>query len=156
MNTKQLMETAAALNTLPAHTIKEYAEQRDAMAAKMNDIMRKRPDLMQLIGADNLSMMEDNHRNHARFMESLFKNYSAEVFVRTVLWVFRTYRAHGFSLAYWPAQLDTWIEVMKESLTPEAFQSIYPFYDWMLVNQSAFTELSDEMLAGDRAPSHGV
>ncbi|NCD33813.1 MAG: hypothetical protein EOL87_10420 [Spartobacteria bacterium] len=156
MNTKRLMETAGALNTLPAHTTTEYAEQRDAMAAKMNDIMRKRPDLMQLIGADNLSMMEDNHRNHARFMESLFKNYSAEVFVHTVLWVFRTYRAHGFSLAYWPAQLDTWIEVMKESLTPEAFQSIYPFYDWMLVNQSAFTELSDEMLAVDRAPSHGV
>lgn len=49
-------------------------------------------------------------------------------------------------LIYWAAQLNTWIEVIKEVLTPESFNEVYPYYDWMQINIPLFVKLSDEKL----------
>jgi hypothetical protein len=154
MTTHDLEKSAVLLRQPSPETAAEYAEKRDRLAARINEIMAARLDTAELVGADNLEMMRDNHRNHARFMETVFHAYSPGVLVRTVLWVYRAYRAHGFSLAYWPAQLDTWVEILRAELSPPAFAEIYPFYQWMLVNQPAFVELSDQALAGP-LPSHG-
>jgi hypothetical protein len=72
--------------------------------------------------------------------------------VDTVLWVFRAYRSHGFQLTYWPAQLETWIRILKEDLSPDSFSEVYPFYRWLLLHQASFVALSDVHLKG--APSH--
>jgi hypothetical protein len=109
--------------------------------------MSKRTDLEKLIGKGNQCMAEDNNRNFARFMESLFYNYRPDVFVETVLWVFRAYRSHGFQTTYWPANLNTWIENLKKTLSPEAFNAIYPFYNWLIVNIPIFVKLSDEQIS---------
>jgi hypothetical protein len=108
--------------------------------------MGARTDLDHLIGNENMAMMEDNHRNHARFMTSVFQVYQPVVLVETVLWVFRAYRSHGFQLTYWPAQLDQWVALLKVHLSPDAFQEIYPFYHWMLINQPTFVIESDKLI----------
>ena len=156
MNREQLIRSAESLKAPPASAAGEYGQRRDAMASEMNEIMLNREDVDSMVGPGNRAMMEDNHRNHARFMHSLFVHYVPEVFAETVLWVYRAYRAHGFRLSYWPAQLDMWVEVMRRQLSKESFEALYPFYEWMLVNQAAFVEVSDQMLEppGD-APSHG-
>ena len=143
MQKDELIQTARSLAQPSSSAALEYSRKREALAAEINGVMSKRQDLDALIGSGNLAMMEDNHRNHARFMESMFTAYDPAVLVSTVLWVFRAYRAHGFRLAYWPAQLDTWIEILRADLSEEAFKEIYPFYNWMLINQEAFTELSE-------------
>ena len=79
-------------------------------------------------------------------MASVFKNYNPEVLVETVLWVFRAYRSHGFTTNYWATQLNTWISLLKEMLSPESFSEIYPYYEWMQINIPVFTKLSDEKL----------
>ncbi|MFW5880852.1 MAG: hypothetical protein ACOC2N_07070 [Spirochaetota bacterium] len=73
-----------------------------------------------------------------------------EVLVNTVLWVFRAYRAHGFNLTYWPAQLDTWVVLLEKHLSPSSFAAIYPVYHFMLIHQPDFVGLSDEALAPHR------
>ncbi len=143
MKYKTLLDSAAKLKQPSAKSAKEYSEHRDKLAAEMNIIMNARKDIDKMIGQDNKEMMQDNHRNHARFMESLFVAYSPETFVKTVIWVFKAYRSHGFNISYWPAQLDTWVELLKKELSPEAFEEIYHFYNWMIVNQAAFVELSE-------------
>ena len=108
--------------------------------------MEDRPDILDLVGVNNVSMMKDNHANHARFMESIFHQRSPEVLTDTVLWVFRAYRSHNFSSTYWAAQLNTWIEILKQELSPDCYLEIYPYYCWMQINIPTFNKLAEENL----------
>jgi hypothetical protein len=155
MTREELLATAGKLPRFSAETIGEFAEKRERLAAEMNRLMAQRPDLTDLIGEGNQAMMEDNHRNHARFIGSLIQNFSPQVLVETVLWVFRAYRSHGFHLTYWPAQLDTWVELLKRELSPAAYGEIYPLYHWMIIHQPTFVGLSDALIGEQAPPGHG-
>lgn len=147
MTREELIASAGSLKQPSIHAASDYARHRETMASEISRIMEARADVGYMVGG-NIAMMEDNHRNHARFMESLFSLYSPEVLVDTILWVFRAYRAHGFQLTYWPAQLDTWVGVLKTHLEAESYAEIYPFYHWMLIHQAAFATLSDQANPG--------
>ncbi len=146
MEKKQLLESAEKLNQVSEKTSTEYLEKSDLLISKMNALMLERPDLNSLIGENNTNMMKDNHANHVRFIASILKNHNSEVLVHTVLWVFRAYRSHGFTSNYWAAQLNAWIIILKEVLTPESYLEVYPCYEWMQVNIPLFVLLSDEKL----------
>ncbi|MBR9973973.1 MAG: hypothetical protein KFF77_00185 [Bacteroidetes bacterium] len=152
MNRETLIEEAGQLAPVSPQILEEFTGRRELLAASFNQRFSTRPDLEQLVGAGNMLMMENNHRNHLRFMESMFTRWNPEVYVDTILWVYRAYRAHGFRLAYWPAQLDAWIELFRKELSPEAFAEIEPYYRWILVRQAAFAAISDEAL---REPPRG-
>lgn len=149
-----LVETAEQLIQPSQKSAMEYEQKSEQIAAEMNSIMSERKDLEKLIGNNNQAMMEDNHRNHARFLSSVFNSYNPQVLVETVLWVFRAYRSHGFQLTYWPAQLDLWVKLLKKNLSPEAFVEIYPFYNWMLINQAGFVLESEKLSDTDKIPLH--
>jgi hypothetical protein len=154
MNKKELLYTANQLKQPSEKAVEEYSSRADAMAGTLNESLSQRKDLTQLIGEGNLDMMYENHRNHLRFMISLFKDYNPLVFTETVLWVFRAYRSHGFSHTYWPAQLDMWLQILKDELSEDCFNEVYPFYNWMIVNNAAFAILSGETLIGDFQAKH--
>jgi hypothetical protein len=149
MTTEELIAEAAALPQPSSEAVKEFAEKRERLVSLFNAEFGKRSDLDVMIGANNLLMMEDNHRNHARFMESIFQYTAPKVLVDTILWVYRTYRSHGFTLAYWPAQLDSWVELYRRELSPATFREIEVFYNWMIIRQPAFAEASDAWLGPD-------
>ncbi len=154
MTKEELLASATLLMQPSKQAAKEYSSTSDNLAAEMNRIMGERSDIDYMVGG-NRAMMEDNHRNHARFIASLFCTYSPAVLVDTVLWVFRAYRSHGFQLTYWPAQLDTWVEVLRRELTADTMAEVYPFYHWMIVNQPSFALLSDSFLSADAiVPKH--
>lgn len=142
MNRKQLINSAAKLNSANSSTAKEYNNKSSEMITKINELMLARQDIDKLVGTDNLSMMKDNHANHARFMGTIIENTNPEVLVDTILWVFNAYQNHGFSSNYWAAQLNSWIMVIKETLSQESFDEVYPFYVWMQVNIPSFAETS--------------
>jgi hypothetical protein len=154
MEKEKLIESAARLNRPSEASVSAFREKSEQMAAAMNRIMGGRSDLLQLVGHGNLAMMEDNHRNHARFMASFLGDFQPPVLVETVLWVFRAYRSHGFNLTYWPAQLDHWVEVLREHLSPSAFDEVYPVYHWMIIHQPDFASLSDKMIDTGQVPGH--
>ncbi len=144
MKREELIKSAAKLKQPSLEAIVEFSKKAEAMANILNQRFAQRPDIVQLIGEANLEMMYNNHRNHLRFMTSLFGEYNPEVFTETVLWVFRAYRSHGFQLTYWPAQLDNWVEIFKNELSPQCFDQVYPFYEWMIVNNAVFAKISDQ------------
>jgi len=146
MDKKDLLESAEKLKQVSEKNAAEFSAKKEALVEKMNAIMVKRPDLIEMVGAGNIEMMKDNHANHARFLESIFIKYTPEVLVDTVLWVFRAYRSRNFSSTYWAAQLNTWIEIYKNELTPECFNDIYPYYCWMQINIPTFNRLAEEEL----------
>jgi hypothetical protein len=146
MDKNYLLETAMQLKQVSVKTAEEYYKNTDKLISKMNTLMLERPDIENLVGANNINMMKDNHSNHVRFIASILKNYNPDVLLDTVLWVFRAYRSHGFTTNYWAAQLNSWIIVIKEVLTPESFVEVYPYYEWMQVNIPLFVKVSDEKL----------
>ena len=153
----QLIKSASKLNQPPTSAAEEFSQKQDQLAAKGNQIIAKRPDLDKLVGEGNHEMAEDNNRNFARFMESLFTEFDAEVLVETVLWVFRAYRCHGFQTTYWAANLDIWVEMLRKELTQETFDALYPFYNWLIVNIPLFVKISDKDIKGfckETVPPH--
>lgn len=153
MDRDDLNKTAEKLQQVSEKSVREFSSKRDALVVLMNRKMESRPDLPDLIGTGNVDMMKDNHANHARFLESIFNRHSPEMLVDTVLWVFRAYRSRNFRATYWTAQLDTWIDICKNELTPECFQEIYPYYNWMQIHIPTFNRLAEEVLDGP-LPTH--
>jgi len=146
MDKNFLLETAQQLKQVNVKTADEYHQKAEQLISKMNTIMLERPDIESLVGANNINMMKDNHSNHVRFITSILKNHNSDVLVDTVLWVFRAYRSHGFTTNYWAAQLNNWIIIIKDVLTPECFVEVYPYYEWMQINIPIFVKVSDEKL----------
>lgn len=144
MGKNELIQTAKKLRQVNEKYAAEYSGKRDLLVEKLNQKMLLRPDINQLVGDNNIEMMKDNHANHARFLESVFYEYHAEVLVDTVLWVFRAYRSRNFSSIYWAAQLNAWLDVYKKNLSPQCYEEIYPYYNWMQINIPVFNNLAEE------------
>lgn len=141
-----LIETAMKLKQVSDLAANEYEGKSDLLISMINLRMLERSDIEDLVSENNLNMMKDNHANHVRFISSILKNRNPEVLVETILWVFRAYRSHHFTTNYWAAQLNCWIEILREVLTPESFNEIYPYYEWMQINIPIFVKVSDEKL----------
>ncbi|RJR17902.1 MAG: hypothetical protein C4582_12325 [Desulfobacteraceae bacterium] len=147
--TREELILSAQLLTPPAlQSLEEFSQKREELASQVNQAMNARPDLEKLVGSDGKRMSEDNNRNFSLFMESLLTHFQPEVLVDTALWVFRAYRSHGFNTIYWPANLDTWMEALKQRLSMEAFIQIKPFYAWLITHIPIFVKLTDEVRAG--------
>lgn len=139
----ELLASASLLKQPSPKSREEFSGKHEELAEIGNANMAKRDDAEKLVGTGNQAMAADNNRNFARFMDSLFSAYKPEVFVETVLWVFRSYRNHGFKSIYWAANLDIWVENLKVNLSDETYQEVYPFYQWLIVNIPQFTKLTD-------------
>jgi hypothetical protein len=143
MNREALLASARQLKQPAPEAAAEFARKREQLVSMASGVMSQRPDLERLVGQGNQLMAENNNSNFARFMESLFHHYEPEMLVETVLWVFKTYRAHGFTTAYWPANLDTWVNMLDKELSSESSSAIYPFYHWLITNIPVFAKLTD-------------
>lgn len=139
----QLLRTAGELKQPDPDAVRAFERQWEKIAASGTRILMERPDLERLVGKGNKTMAEDNNRNFPRFMLSLFSDYRPDVLVDTVLWVFRAYRSHGFHTTYWAANLNLWVDLLRKELPVTAFEQIYPFYHWLVVNIPVFTALTD-------------
>lgn len=146
MDKSYLIQTAGLLKNVHENTYNEYYQKADLLASKMNEAMIARSDIFDLVGENNIDMMKDNHTNHVRFIASILKHMNADVLVDTVLWVFRAYRSHGFTTNYWAAQINTWIKIFKSELSPECYEEVLPYYEWMQVNIPIFSKISGEEL----------
>jgi len=141
---EHLYKSASELRQPPASAAEEFSQKLDQFVVKGNQIISEQHDFEKLVGSKNIYTAETNNHNFARFMNSLFSNYNSEVFVETVLWVFRTYRSHGFQTTYWAVNLDIWINMIRADLSSESFKALHPFYNWLITNIPVFAKLTDD------------
>lgn len=147
MNKSQLLESAKILTTRPNSTLGDLEGKLERCAAELTATLRIRSDLEDLIGAGNMSIMEMNHINHFRYMNSLAALYDPKSFVETVLWVFRTYRARGFSVQYWEVMLPEAMTILRQQLGDAHYQELGPYYEWLHANIETFARLSETELS---------
>lgn len=157
MGRSLLIKSADKISRVSEESIKEYIDKMELLAAKMNEIMLKREDILKLIGGEkNITMMKDNHNNHLRFVASILQTPNSETLVDTTLWVFRAYMSRGFSPDYWAVQLNTWRQLLKENITDKAFLEIISIYNWFTVNIPHFTVEVDEKLEKSKHMDNGL
>ena len=143
MTRAQLLESAERLSTPSEASVQEFSDCRGEMAGVVIRAMGDRPDFEDLVGPRGGNLAEDNNRNFPLFMESIMAHFDPPVLVDTALWAFVTYRSHGFRVAFWSANLTTWLQTLEATLSKEARAEIAPFFEWLLTNVPAFTELTD-------------
>ena len=109
----------ASLNDLPAvsmNTVKDYERESQRLVNHVNNELEAYPRILDLIGGNPIGLMQNNHRNHAAFMITVFKIGSYELLARTVPWVYRAYHARGFSYDYFPVELAAWKHAVERCL----------------------------------------
>lgn len=143
MNKHDLIESAGLLIPPSPRAARALAEAANVCAAELSFALAQRSDLSDLIGPGNRPLMETNHVNHFSYIASLAALYDPVSFVEIVIWVFRTYRAHGFSPDYWRAMLPESKATVLRHLDTNDAAEITPIHDWLLRHVPDFTVLSD-------------
>ena len=106
----------------------EYQKNIPLMVEAVNSIMEKLNSADNLIGSNSLSVMQDNHLNHAKFMVSVFKLNDYVLLKNTLNWVLSSYQARGFKKEYFPAEIKAWLKVINKFLEPNYSSGIIIIY----------------------------
>lgn len=160
MNKNQLVESAKGLVAQQTSISGALERKLETCAAELTASLKSRPDLEDLIGPGNMSTMEMNHVNHFRYMHTVAALYDPKSFVETVLWVFRTYRARGFSVRYWEVMLPEAMKILRQQLGDAHYSELGPYYEWLHANIQTFARLSETELSAfeeltDKDGCHG-
>ncbi len=140
----ELSKEIAGLPEIPSRVAQAYKDRLGEMVEKVNIDMSSRADIRMLIGDNPMSMMFDNHNNHARFMSNVFLLNEYGLLVNTVPWVYRAYRHHGFAYEYFPVHLQVWQQVLKEFLGPDTAAPLVRVYEWMQSHHQDFIESAEQ------------
>ena len=144
MDKHDMVKSASILKPPSVLAAKALGGVVDICAAELTSSLTRRKDLDSLIGPGNVNLVETNHINHFRYIASLAALYDPLSFVEIVIWVFRTYRAHGFAVDYWEIMLPEAKTALRKHLDPSVAVEIEPFHDWLLAHIADFKILSDE------------
>lgn len=139
-----LYSDVAKLAPVPFNAAMEYSDKKHTLTTEVNRIMESNPDLKSLIGQNPLSMMHDNHNNHAEFMSNVIKLNDYSFMLKTVLWVYRSYSIQGFSYEYFPVHLKAWLKSIDIYLEPDQSQEIKSIYEWIIDNHQLLIEAAQQ------------
>jgi methanogenic corrinoid protein MtbC1 len=152
----RLIADAQKLQPVGAEDAGTYSEKKDDLVREVNFAMSSRKDLQMLIGGNPVEMMTMNHENHAAFMANVFFLNQFELLAKTVVWVYRTYRAHSFSYDYFPVELRAWMDAVKKLLSAAHQQQILAIYQWMIdVHEDMVLIAEQSSDDADKSISHG-
>lgn len=137
-----LIESLSDVQAVSADAAESYGKEAKGLVNHVNNELEARPDILELIGGNPIELMRNNHRNHAAFMTTVFKIGNYELLARTVPWVYRAYRARGFSYDYFPVELAAWKRAAESGLDCAHSAEIARVYDWMICHHGEMIQLS--------------
>jgi methanogenic corrinoid protein MtbC1 len=125
-----------------ADAAKAYEKSAERLVNLVNDDLEANPSILELIGNNPFDLMRNNHSNHAAFMTTVFKTASYELLARTIPWVYRAYRARGFSYDYFPVELAAWKRAVGECFDNTLCSEVVGIYDWLISHHEDMIQLS--------------
>ncbi|MFP4000094.1 MAG: B12-binding domain-containing protein [Desulfobacterales bacterium] len=142
MNT-DLMQEIENFPEIPEQSALVYKQRLGELVEKVNSLMLSRSDIRMLIGDNPAGAMLDNHKNHALFMSNVFSLGAWGLLIKTVPWVYRTYRNHGFDYGYFSAHLNAWQKALEQLLSPNDAAPLLAVYEWMLSKHEDFINAAE-------------
>lgn len=139
-----LLDDLGSLPAIDEEQARVYHENIGTLVEQVNKIMANRNDLNGLIGKNTLSLMFENHKNHAQFMSNVFFFNNYYFLANIVPWVYRVYSNQGFSYEYFPAHLQAWEKALKDQLPDHVAGPMIKVYDWLIDNHEHFISLAKE------------
>lgn len=139
---EELMEKLRGLEPVPFPAAQSYFNAQGLLVARVNETMAARPDVDELIGHNPRAVMQTNHENHALFMANVMRIQHYGLLARVAVWVYRSYRARGFSPDYFPASMLAWMDAVDKNLEPAASVPIVRVYQWLLDHHELLLSLS--------------
>jgi MerR family transcriptional regulator, light-induced transcriptional regulator len=128
---------------------KVFQDRKHSILDYVNMKMQKHPDMGNLIGGEkNITAMLDNHRNHLSFIGIVIQLEDAEMILKTLPWVYRSYHSQGFSYDYFLSVLEFWKEAINTSLTDIDCTPILQIYDSMISRHEDTISESQKPLPG--------
>lgn len=109
-----------------------YYDTSDRLVAWVRDELEANADLPALIGGNQWELMRDGLKNHAAFLTTALRLSSSELLVKVVPWMYRVYRARGFSYDYFPIEFATWKKGLNECLSGSHAVEICKVYDQLI------------------------
>ena len=137
-----LINSLNSIHSVSPEAAKAYEKVKDRLVDHVNKELEANPKVSGLIGGNPFSLMRNNHSNHATFMTTVFKIGSYELLARTIPWVYRAYRARGFSYDYFPVELAAWESGVEKCLDRVYATEIIDVYDWMIMHHENMIRLS--------------
>lgn len=120
-----------------------YVHAADDLLEQVNSQLEANPKIRALIGNNPIELMRDNHRNHAKFMATVFHLNSHELLVRTIPWVYRAYHARGFAFDYFPVELVAWQIAIYECIaSADQKAEILAVYNWLVQHHEDMIKLA--------------
>lgn len=112
------------------------------LADRLDELMLAEPGIDVMVPPGKRSMMRENHRNLTRYMDTNLELFEPRNFVGTVIWAMKTYRSHGFAVAYWQAMLPHLLGLLEATSTPRS-EHVTTYYRWILDNLDTLAALSE-------------
>lgn len=132
----------AGLFPIPRSSAEAYGDSMATMVVAVDHAMMQHPRISEFLGGCPINVMRKNHKNHARFMHTVFTLNSPQMLGNALPWVYRSYSARGFSHDYFPAELSAWQETVKEHLDVDSARHILDIYRAMQSHHDRIIELS--------------
>ena len=132
MTLQELIIQAQNLPRLKRHEALFYQNHLDVLVDLVDVRLTSLENISRLIGHNPLQIMYDNHQHHARFMATVFVVNDYSLLAKTLPWVYRSYRAHHFSYDYFIAELEAWIQALRDVFPETMAATIIRIYEWMI------------------------
>ncbi len=126
------MLTIDKLNKVSFAAAIEYERNIPNMIEEINDRMIKLNDEFALIGENPISVMFDNHENHAKFIANVLKLNDFEMLERTLTWAVESYSARGFKPEYFLFLLNNLIDIINKQIEPNYSSDIIKVYEYII------------------------
>jgi methanogenic corrinoid protein MtbC1 len=149
-----LEEKLATMAPIPPAAADAYQAHGASFIARVDAALKARADCAQLIGPNPLATAFDNHANHCRFMSNVFRLNNMPLLARVLPWVYRVYRARGFSLDYFPFVLNSFRDAAVAELGSELAAPVVAVYERVLELHESTAQLADS--EGAEAPAEAV
>ncbi len=139
------MKQYPRIHTISDESALEYEASIDVLVSTVDKRMILRAEETNLIGSNSLSVMYDNHANHANLLSNVMKFRDFTLLEQTLPWVINSYTSRGFAFDYFPESLDQWKKAIAQHLSSQAAAEILPVYEWM---ETAVKEIYKDLIQG--------
>jgi methanogenic corrinoid protein MtbC1 len=140
----RLIEEAQVLPPVSAKAAAVFSANKKALVDSVNAAMSARDNLSLLTGGAPMEIMATHHERQADFMANVFILNQFELLVKTFVWLYRSYRAHGFSYDYFPVELRAWVTTIENHLAAEHRAQILGVYRWMIEVHERIALIADQ------------
>lgn len=141
---EQVLKETEKIPAVPGPAARAYDEKQAELAGFVDRQMETLASIRYLTGHNPAALLQENNRNHARFMAAVFKLNRFELLLRIVPWTYRISRSRGFNLDFFPAIFGVWCDAVAALLEPAHAEPILIVYRWMRERHSEMVRLVDE------------